>query len=361
MSQPFPKLFLATFWLAAIVSILLLSRYFGDSSTHFTGIADDQEQTIRFKAAVEIVRFERVAGQTVQAGDLIVEVLQPDLKADILMVREQTHALRFRNRETRASMESEIVSLEADLRAEVAKLDNQILELKAREDVQQNFATRVDRTNRTNGGTNSRTKSVIVSEISSLGKRKVALTAATGARVDDLKSRLGASDRPITAQIAELEERLVELQRRDTQQNVTAQFDGQVGSVLFKVGDVVLPFQPIATVHGANPQFVKGYIHESVFNNIEINQRVWIRSATTQQVSWHPGIVESLGSRIVEFPERLKINRLVQAWGREVVIHLDNGHDLLLGEKVDVQVEPPVSVIQELALVMQEQTRRFRP
>ncbi|MGI9285455.1 MAG: hypothetical protein ACR2P1_08695, partial [Pseudomonadales bacterium] len=47
-------------------------------------------------------------------------------------------------------------------------------------------------------------------------------------------------------------------------------------------------------------------------------------------------------SRIVEFPVRLKVNPLAQAWGREVVIRLNDDHSLLLGEKVSVQLDPPI-------------------
>ena len=52
-------------------------------------------------------------------------------------------------------------------------------------------------------------------------------------------------------------------------------------------------------------------------------------------------MVESLGSRIVEYPVRLKKNLMVSAWGREAVIRLTEENKLLLGEKVIVSLENP--------------------
>ena len=335
-----PKILLYGSWLVAVSAVGLLSQYFGNTTNQFFGIADDQEQAVRFEAPVEILTIP-TAGQAMLAGEMVLQVHQSGLKADLMVVRERIQALKLADQEARASMESEVVALSADLRAEMARLENKILELQAREDVQRAFVGHSER--------GKRGQSVIVAEIESLKLRKRALTAATTAKVDDLQARLAATDRPFDAQIAQLQERHDELLHQQDQLIVKAQFEGKVGSVMFKPGDVVPPYQPILTLHGNRPTFVKAYIHESVFNDIRLNQTVWIRSSTTRNGQvWHQGMIKSLGSRIVEFPPRLLVNKMAEAWGREVVIQLDPSHDLLLGEKVNIQIKQPASLVSRL-------------
>ncbi len=325
---------LAIAWLGAVLGLVILSQSFGGESTRFIGIADDQEQTIRFRTAVEIISYGFVSGQEVAVGDLILEARRPELEAELLIIAEKIHALNSGNRESRASMEAEIVRLQADLQAELTELDSEVRTNLARRDAA--------RTLMSGFGSETTDTARIDAEIQSLRTRRDALRRAAQARIDDLGSRLAATDRPIDAQIAELAKRRTALESERAELRVFAEVPGRVGSVLFQVGETVPPFQPVLTVHGSRPTFIKGYIHEGVSNDVEVNQRVWVRPANSlARVRWYDGTVKGLGSRMVEFPERLKINPLAQAWGREVVVSLAGDHELLLGEKVEVRLDRP--------------------
>lgn len=330
------KVILLLAWLLALGSLLAISVFYAGDSEEFFGIADDQEQTIRFTTPIEIVRYGHVSGQQVMPGDLIVEVRQPDLDAELEIVQEKIHALKFGNRESKATMEAEIVQLQADLQGRLAELDSEIRDLRSRDVAAQSFLRGSDTTYKETPS--------LKKAIESLQLRKRALRRSSNSRIKDLSSRLDAVERPVDAQIAELVKRQEEILRRQKELSVHAQLEGQIGSVLFKVGDRVPPYQPVLTVHGSRPSFVKGYIHENVSNDVRLRQTVWVRSANSAHASkWHEGIVESLGSRIVEFPLRLKVNPMAQAWGREVVITINGDHSLLLGEKVNVQLNRPFS------------------
>lgn len=341
------KLLLVGAWFTAIAVLIVISIIFAGDSTRFFGIADDQEQVIRFTSAVEITRFGFIAGQAVSAGDLIVEVRQPELDAELQIVEERIQALNFGNRESRASMESEIVRLQADLQASLAGLDSDIESLKARQNAADNILSSLDSSAQLAGS------SAVRDQIASLNTQKRAVRRAAEARINDLQSRLLTPERAIDAQIAELHKRREDILRQQDGLNVRAQLDGRVGSVLFKVGDTVAPFQPVLTVHGTRPTFIKGYIHENVVNDVRSGQTVWIRSAnSTRDDDWVEGVVEGLGSRIVEFPARLKVNALSQAWGREVMIEISGDHQLLLGEKVSVQLDKPIEDFSDIRLLL---------
>ncbi len=339
MQSRLPKAILLLAWLSALGGMIAISLHYAGESTQFFGIADDQEQTIRFKAPVEIVNFGFVSGQKVAAGDLIVEVRRLDLEAELQIIQERIQALKFGNREARASMQSEIVQLQADLQATTTELDSEIRRLRARQSATRSFLGGMGR----DDNASAKGPSPLQQEIASLQVRKRALQRSTSAKIGDLNSRLATPERPVDAQIAELLKQQQNLERQKTALSVHAKIDGRVGSVLFKVGGTVPPYEPVVTVHGSKPTFIKGYIHENVLNGVTLEQSVWVRSAnSTHAVAWHVGVVESLGSRIVEFPVRLKVNPLAQAWGREVVIRLQDDHALLLGEKVSVQLEQPI-------------------
>ena len=128
--------------------------------------------------------------------------------------------------------------------------------------------------------------------------------------------------------------------------------------MLYKPGEQVPAFQPIVTIHSETARYVKAYIHEAVLNNVAIGQSVWVTSlANSGKVSPAQAVVESLGSRIVEYPERLRKNPLVSAWGREVVVRLDDRNKLLMGEKVVVGMSEPVALKDSLAQLF----RRYVP
>lgn len=338
---PKPILFLA--WLAALMMLAGISRHHTLETTQFTGIADDQEQTIRFALPVEIVRYAFVAGQTVDAGDLIVEVRQPDFEAQRQILQEKIHALKFGDRESRATMQAEIVRLQADLAARLSELDSQIRALSARQDAAKTFFEGLD--SQTAYAPNTQ----LQQQIDGLNLQRRALRQANAARSGDLKARLGTPERAVDAQIAELEKQMQDVERQNADLKVHARFAGRVSSVLFKVGETVPPYQPVLTLHGAQPAFINGYIHETVVNDVKVAQTVWVQSSTeAQKDRWIEGEVQGLGSRIVAFPERLKVNPLAQAWGREVVIQLKGDHGLLLGEKVNVNLTRPNTLITDL-------------
>ena len=324
-------------WLLALLAVAGISQQYSGESQQFFGIADDQEQTIRFSSTVEIERFAFVDGQQVAAGDLLLEARRPQLDAQIQAVQEQIQALRYGNKDARSTIAAQLVDLQAQLQNDVAELDSQIRSLTARQRTNAALVRGSIVSSEDTLGSNW-----FAEEIASLQLRKRALSRGSKARIKDLQSKLDSTERPVDAQIEELTKGLQELSRQQAALKVSAKLNGQVGSVLFKVGDRVPPFEPVMTVHGTHPTFIKGYIHESVLNRVQTGQPVWVQATNAQLApQWYQGQVTSLGSRIIDFPLRLKLSPMVQAWGREVVIDLPETHSLLLGEKVKVQLSEP--------------------
>lgn len=325
-------------WIVAIAAIFLLSGILKLESTHFFGIADDHEQTISFSYPVEIVKTHTVEGAQVLQGRQILEVRRRDLSTQLDIIDDQIQALKTTTRVEIASTRAKLDGLKAQQAAELAEIDSQIKTLMSEQQMNRKLLEEIS-----GSKSSSTSRSPLLTKIQGLREQRIHIEKSLAAQIENLENQLNATIRPSDSKLAELQNRKLEYQRQQTDLKVHAKFNGQVGSINYKPGEIVAPYQPILTVHGMSPQYVKGYIHENVFNEIVLGQKVWVQSNTnTTNKSPIQGVVESLGSRIVEYPVRLKKNLMVSAWGREAVIRLTTGrNNLLLGEKVIVSLENP--------------------
>ncbi len=330
------RLLLLGAWVIALAGVIVISRVYVSGSTSFVGVADDQEHIISFPSPVTVALCDVVSGQKVTAGDVLAQMQQPALEARLEMVQEQIHALTNGQRESTATMRARIVEERARLQATLAELDSQINEVRARSAATRSILDSLGGARETPANTTA------LVQVENLQLRKRALRRAAAASINDLAARIDGADRPVDAKIAELEEEHRALNAQRKKLVVHAPFSGRIGSVMFKVGDTVPPFQPLLTVHSERPSFVRGYIHESVSNDVQLAQEVWLRpSSPENREQWYRGRVESLGARIVEYPDRLKVNTLTRAFGHEVIVGIDDQHALLLGEKVHIRLARP--------------------
>ncbi len=343
------KILLPAVWALSFLTLVALATLLSGESSHFYGIADDQEQTISFEQPVEIVRTLVVEGEEVQQGDLLMEVHRISLNSSLAIIDEELQELESRNTEETETLRSRLVTLKSTQEAQRTVIDNQIQKLQSRYDLNRNLVKQLDdRNNQDNLAAPQ--ISPILDEIIGLRKQRHHMMTAVQAEIDNIEFQLNVSERPIYAQISALKEKRSELVRQMTNFRIYAIFSGRVGSILFKPGETISPYQPILTVHSSNPSYVKAYINENVLNRVKLNQTVWVQSSTQQSTDTVIAAkVESLGSRIVEYPERLKKNPLVAAWGREVVVRLSDTHALLMGEKVIVQLNEPVSLLNAIS------------
>jgi hypothetical protein len=118
---------------------------------------------------------------------------------------------------------------------------------------------------------------------------------------------------------------------------ILARISGMIGTVDFKEGEKVAPFTPILTLHTISPSFIRGYIHENAYSKVELGKKVIISSLDVKKIKIS-GEVIGVGSRIVEYPVRLRKYPDLQMWGREVTIKIPEGNKLLLGEKVAISI-----------------------
>lgn len=342
------KLLWPFFWLLALLGLIKLGAAFQSSSDHFFGIVENQEQIIRFQYPVEIIQTWTQPGKQVQQGEPLLTVKRQSLASSQSILNEQIKQVELKKQEAERALISQIENLKAKKKALFADMDYQIHILELR--TQQNNALLNSISERSVTPTTEPLPEVI--ELIDLKRKRLFSAQAIQVEIDHLSAQINTRKHPIDAEISALQENKTELQRQDTELNVSAQFAGQIGAVNYKAGELVAAFEPIISLHSLMPRDIKGYIHESISNNVKVGQTVWLTSFNPEHKSqFLTGIVESLGNRIVEYPNRLQVNQSVGAWGREVVVQLNEQHQLLFGEKVEIFLTQPDRAFDWLKLV----------
>lgn len=334
-------------WLLALAGTTQILFSLQHQSTHFFGLVDGKEQSVSFQYPVEIVSLPVVEGQQISAGRQILKVKRNDLTSQIDMLEAQINETYLKHQEYLATTAAAIKTLKAEQSTKSAELDRKIKRLMTRYQLNMELNSSI-----VNSKVPAKGKSnLLFQELESLKSSRHHTYRGYQAKIDNLQSQLKLKARPANAKISNLEKQKLELIRQQSSLNVAAKFDGNIGSILFKPGETVEPYKPVLTIHSSYQNIVKGYIHESLINDVAINQTVWVKPISKNQSDTVvEGKVKSLGKRIIAYPERLKRNSNISAFGREVIIELQQENPLLLSEKVIVllQAERPLYLLDNI-------------
>ncbi len=333
-------------WVLAVVAVAVLGVTLKRESGHFYGITENLEQSISFPYPVEIEQALVVDGQEVKTGTLMLRLNRADLQAEIEVLKHQIAEKLAHHHETVVTLQGQINALQQDKKLRLSRLDTEISELRRQQKLNMKLLHSISGDE---AAGKSAGASPMQAKLAGLQQQRLHVIEAAQSQIDSIQDQLAAVNAPEQIGVAELEARLAELSRQQARLVVKARYHGRVGSLLFRVGDQVPAFQPVLTLHSLAPKLVKGYIHEEVYNRVSMGQKVWLHSLAGNHAEPIEGVVESLGARIVPYPERLLKNPTVSAWGREVVVRLEENNPLLLGERVLVDLERPVDLGQRIA------------
>ncbi len=321
-------------WGLAIGGVVLFNATFSNYSTVFMGIAESDELEVSYPSPVEIRDILVGSGQEVKEGDLLMVVESPELDLKIETVGFQLAEIKARvnvsGRETIAQIEqieNQIATKTIDINSSIAQLEAQF---QLNKDLTKGLKSIQSDQKPTDG------QSPIKMRMAALKEELELFIKASNDRISQLNGTLTSTQNPYEVQVKNLVDELRSLNESKQKLTNYAPISGVVGSINFEVGETVSPYSPIMAIYSKSPSFVQGFLHESVIKGIAINDKVEIRSQ--QNGGFEEGQVIGVGSRIIEFPIRLRKNPEVAIWGREVQISIPDTNDFLLGEKVIVRV-----------------------
>ena len=319
------------FFAVILAGILPLYRH---GPTSFHGIAETREILLNREKAVEVRKIYVVPGQTVRKGDLLVELFRPNLAIEINKLTHDLEALEVGRAANIVQLKSRINALKALKASKESEINYEIKQLQARYDLNKELAGELKSIENLNTkNRKSQARNPVVLQIESLKKSLELATNPLRIKIEQMEKELAATHDPARIQMASREKTLNLLLEEKNKLHIFSPVTGIIASVNFKCGETVSPFSPIVSVHSRSPSYAKGFIHEKVHNRAHINQEVSVVSMVNNR-NMATGKIVGVGSRIVEYPQRLRKNLDIQLWGREVTIRLPEDNRFLLGEKV---------------------------
>ena len=321
-------------WFGCLVALVVVSRDNGTDVDTFFGIAETREIVVNAEGAVEVKEIHVVPGQLVSTGQLLVVLDRPELPLRINEISSQIDELKAQQYVKAADVQARIYELEAQKKANAAELQYRITQLNNKQQINIGLTAGLRSIEQDQ---DEKAKNVIKSPLQvqaeglkkelELGNHLIQL------KINALKETLDSSKATISIQLKGLEEELNLLHAEKKDLLKHSPITGVVGSVNFKQGEKVSPFDPILTVHTRSPAYVKGYIHEKVYSRISVKDKVRVVSVANTSAAT-VGEVVGVGARIVEYPLRLRKRPDIQMWGREVQILIPPENQFLLGEKL---------------------------
>jgi len=338
MMKRFKLLYLL--WFISVIVIILLSNTEQLETYQFFGIAESNEVIVNFENSVEIKNIYVVPGQKITKGLLLLELDQPELSLSLNEIKHQLSEFTFQQKIETNNIRTQIKELDAQKTAKKNAIHSEIKQLKSQHALNKRLTSELKSIMQTDIVSNETNKTAISSpiqlKIESLEEELEMSVQQIDIRIKSLKKMLDADKNPLSAKIESLKKELELLSTAKKKLLIYSENNGLIGSVHFKRGEIVSPFVPILTIYTQSPSYVKGFIHENVYNSISVDENVTVFSLTGNTV-FSDGIVVGVGSRIIEFPERLRKRPEIKIWGREVQIKISENNKFLLGEKVMIQ------------------------
>ena len=338
-------------WLLAVIFIILYSNRALVESHQFFGIAESNEVIINFENPVEIKKIYVVPGQRVNKGTLLLELDRSELTLNLNEVKHQLSEFKLQRKIEKNQTLTQIRELKAQKIAKANEINSEIKQLQSQHALNKRLTADLKSIMQKESQLNNTEKKSISSpiqlKIASLSEKLKFDTEQIDLKIKNLKRILYSDKNPLTVKIESLEKEIELLTAAKEKLLIYSENNGIIGSVHFKRGEKVSPFVSILTIYTQSPSYVKGFIHENVYNRISINDQVIVSSLTGSTVS--EGIVVGVGSRIVGFPERLRKRPERKIWGREIQIKIQDNNEFLLGEKVIIhpKIEKTFGIIRK--------------
>ena len=116
-------------WLLVLVSVIIITLFYEIESTSFYGIAETRELVANSENSVEIKRINVVEGQAIVKGQLVVELISPELNMKINYISHQLDQLKAQKGVSKTELKSKINQLKAEKATKRNEINNQVKRL----------------------------------------------------------------------------------------------------------------------------------------------------------------------------------------------------------------------------------------
>jgi len=323
-------------YIVAIVTAFFLwkfSQSFTQDSVLFYGFAENKETEINLDHAVQVDKILVTPGEFVKKGQLLIEVSQTDFVYDIDKERNNIDELKIEESLWQTEIDGKISILNTKHQTELTEIQDEIKEILAEKKYQESLFIDLETIKPKDRKINY---DPLQEKINKLQGEKNRLTTLYQAELANLNQQKSNSKNPFLQKVKSIEHEISRNETRLKKLSLIAPTDGLIGNVHCKEAENITSFKTLITFYEPNPSLVKGFVHEDLIMEVNLNDNLSVRSTKSGQFHCK-GIVSGLGSRIVEIPERLRKNPELKTYGREVLIEIPTENDFLQKEKVVIE------------------------
>jgi len=331
------KYLLIIFWIAIIALLILFSMVFTDSNKAIVAQVEPMKKAISYHKAVRILEIYVIPGQKVAPGDLLVKVDRPDLTMDLDRKNNDLERLMIEKNLTQRKYDEKQKLLNHSKNQNLQKLQAEIDQLTVIVENNQKLTSQFGSLTGYTDTIQALGKSYYEIELEALNKEVEFVkarysnekTSSTEFYMEEMKS-LGIQEKEFYDEIKALQEEENQLVRK-------AEIHGTIGSVSAQTGELLSPYSNILSIYELNPSVIKAIMNEGYKYEAEVGQIVMVESTNRRyQIE---GKVFEIGSRIIEFPNRLKSNQAIPMYGQELFIRIPKENNFLNGERVLVTIK----------------------
>ncbi len=313
------------------VTLLTVNTRYFKGSDAFLGITYAKKYQINSEKPAMVIETYIVPGQTVNIGDLLVELESPELELDIKKLEKEILNLQSEKIEKQKLLESKIALLNAEINLIRNETKNRVRSIDARIALNKSLSEGFGLDN-----------SSAADSLSELQLQKKSIQEKGELEIESINIRMkdvlqdhdfDQSQVQATIELAqqELDWRLQEREKL----NKYALFDGVIDNVNVKPGEQVESYSTLLSINPVHPISVVGYLVGSKDRDRALGDAVTVQSIehSTLRTS---GRIIGFGS-VNMLPSILQKSTAVNAFGLEVFIEIDADNPLPVGEKVMIK------------------------
>lgn len=325
-----------TVCICLVIALTIVTINIRRESTNFYGIAETKEMVINAEFGVEIKEMRVTPGQSVKAGDTLMEMRSPEIDLKISEYSHLINEMETRSKTQANLSKSEIRQTKTENEARFIEILSELQELQSQYEINRKLMKQLRSINTEDHGTSDSNPTLI--RIQNLKKELSRINKSNSIIDENLRSQISFGVDPLKEMLKQYQDQLRLYNELKQKLFIIAPNDGIIGAIHYKKGEMVPAFDSIATLHSKSPSFILGYIHENIYSSVALGQKVLVHSITDKKNAIE-GEVIGVGTRIVEYPIRLRAVQDYLMWGREVTIKLPPNNSFLLGEKVRISLE----------------------
>ncbi|MBO6536653.1 MAG: biotin/lipoyl-binding protein [Balneolaceae bacterium] len=313
------------------VTLLTVNTRYFKGSNAFLGVTYAKKYQINSEKPATVIETYIVPGQTVNIGDLLVELESPELELEIKKLEKEILNLQSEKVEKQKLLESKIELLKSEINLIRNEVKNEIERIDARIQLNESLTEGISN----NRSTTSDSLSELQLQKKSIQEKGTLEIESINIRMNDVLQDHEFDQSQVQATIELRQQELNWRLQEQEKLNKYAVFDGVIDNVNVKPGEQVEAYSSLLSINPVQPTTVIGYLVGSKDRSRSLGDVVTIQSMEQSNLSTQ-GTIIGFGS-VTMLPQILQKSTAVNAFGLEVFIEVDAENPLPVGEKVMIK------------------------